>query len=57
MMEVGCVLFVEGGYLMRHANKVPKVLEILREVENKFNKWGGKGEDEDEDEMEGLEDE
>jgi hypothetical protein len=60
MMEVGCALFAEGGYLMRHANKVPKVLEVLREVETRFNKWGEGGrageEEDSEEEMEGDED-
>lgn len=56
MMEVGCALFAEGGYLMRHSNKVAKVLEILMGVQTKFNKWDGKG-DEDVDGIEGLNDE
>ena len=42
---------------MHYSYKVPRVLKVLRGVQTKFNKWGGK-EDEDADgcEMQGLED-
>ncbi len=52
MMELGCTLFKEGGYLMSHPNRVPKVLEVMQEIQNRFNKWDARGGVEDSEEME-----
>lgn len=37
---------------MSHPNRVPKVLEVMQEIQSRFNKWDARGGVEDSEEME-----
>lgn len=41
LMQIGCTLLGEGGYLLKYPNKATDILNKLIAINQKFNKWNG----------------